>query len=212
LNLLAAGLQSDEQGRLWCNEHGQTWARHIYGIGDVVGFPEVSQVSLDQAGRVLRHAFGDDGQGCSAPAFGLKTICGLAMCGATEERLRDDLVAYEVGTARFVDDSYRPSGEGRGFLKLLFHRESLELLGVHCLSESAVELIRLGQIVMSLGGTIEAFRDKNFQGVPLSDCYRLAAEDGFARIAGESADCQPRSQTGSCRSSASCRRPALSPR
>ena len=187
LNLGAAGLIPDEQGRLWCNEQGQTWVKHIYGIGDVVGYPDLARASLDQSRRVIETLL-RKGSNASLPiSQGVLTIPELAMVGATEEQLRHDLVAYEVGVARFTDTSRgQIGGSPTATLKLLFHRESFELLGVHCLSESATELIRLGETVMSLGGTIESFLDKSFSDSPLTECYRQAAENGFARIADES--------------------------
>lgn len=187
LNLGAAGLESDEQGRLWCNEHGQTWIKHIYGVGDVVGFPVLARAALNQSRRVVETLFGKESNTLSPIPRGLLTIPELAMVGATEEQLRHDLVAYEVGVARFADTSRGEiTGLPSAMLKLLFHRESFELLGVHCLSESATELIRLGETVMSLGGTIESFLDTSFDDSPLTECYRQAAENGFARLADES--------------------------
>ena len=187
LNLSAAGLLPDEQGRLWCNEHGQTWIKHIYGIGDVVGFPVLARTSLNQSRRVIESLFGMEPHTSSPISRGLLTIPELAMVGMTEEQLRHDLVAFEVGVARFADTSRGEiSGSPSAMLKLLFHRESLELLGVHCLSESATELIRLGETVMSLGGTIESFLDTNLGETRLTACYRQAAENGLARLADES--------------------------
>ncbi len=215
LNLSAAGLVPDEQGRLWCNEQGQTWIKHIYGIGDVVGFPVLARASMNQSRRVIEHLFGERSNATSPISHGLLTMPELASVGATEEQLSHDLVAYEVGVARFADTSLGQfSGSPSAMLKLLFHRESLELLGVHCLSESASELIRLGETVMSLGGTVESFLDKNFEDLPLTKCYRQAAENGFARLADESL-ATPRAskfQSRRRKTSAKRRRLALSPR
>lgn len=183
LDLAAAGLQSDEQGRLWCNEFGQTWVKHIYGVGAVVGFPAILGLSAESGTRVVQHAFGQPVSDTLPVSRGLMTVPELAMVGATEQQLRDDLVAYEVGVARFGDDSRgQVGGTATGMLKLLFHRESLELLGVHCLGETASEWIRLGQTVMSLGGTIEAFRDENIFSSAIPECFRLAADDGLRRL------------------------------
>lgn len=208
LNLDAADLLPDEQGRLWCNNHGQTWVNHIFGMGDVVGFPALARATLDQSRRIIEDIFGEGARATSALARGLLTTPELAMVGATEEQLRHDLVAYEVGIARFRETT-RPA-----MLKLLFHRESLELLGVHCLSESATELIALGETVMSLGGTIESFRDRSFCESPLSECFRQAAENGFARLADESlATSRPRKFRSRSRIAlTSQRRPLSSPR
>ncbi len=192
LNLKAAGLMVDEQGRLWCNEHGQTWIEHIYGIGDVVGFPTFASASLDQAGRFAQHVFGQAANAETLASFRFSTIPELAMVGATEEQLAHDLVAYEVGVSRFRDGSCgHIDGPATGMLKLLFHRESLQLLGVHCLGESASELIRIGQTVMSFSGSIEAFRDECFHDAALTECYRLAAEDGLRRLEEEPAIPEP---------------------
>ncbi len=183
LDLSAAGLLPDEQGRLWCNEFGQTWVKHIYGVGAVVGFPATASRSTASGTRAVQHAFGQPIGDTLPVSAGLMTIPEMAMVGATEQQLRDDLVAYEVGAVRFRDDSCDDiDGPAAGMLKLLFHRESLELLGVHCLGESASELIRLGQTVMSLGGTIESFRDENIFSSAIPECFRLAAEDGLRRL------------------------------
>jgi NAD(P) transhydrogenase len=217
LNLGAAGLLPDEQGCLWCNEWGQTWVKHIYGLGDVVGFPALASESLSQSRRVIEHLFGKHANGSSPNLRGVLTSPELAMVGATEEKLRHDLVAYEVGVAQFADTSCgQMSGLPSAMLKLLFHRESFELLGVHCLSESATDLIRLGEMVMSLGGTIASFRDQSISDAPLSECYRQAAEDGFARVADGSFDSvdsyRSRTRPRSRKRSSSQRRLASSPR
>jgi NAD(P) transhydrogenase len=215
LNLNAAGLFPDEQGRLWCNEQGQTWIKHIYGIGDVVGFPVLARASLNQSRRVIESLFGTAPIASSPISRGLLTTPELAMVGATEEQLRHDLVAYEVGVARFADTSRSEiCGSPAAMLKLLFHRESLELLGVHCLSGSATELIRLGETVMSLGGTIESFLDKNMAEAPLTACYRQAADNGLARLADESHSTlrSPQFQSRLRQRTAKHRRLALSPR
>ena len=53
LNLSAAGLQTDEHGRLWCNDNLQTWQPHIYGCGDVVGYPHLDESPHEQAERAV---------------------------------------------------------------------------------------------------------------------------------------------------------------
>lgn len=183
LDLDAAGLLADEQGGLWCNEYGQTWVNNLYGVGEVVGFPTSTRHAIGQGSLAIRHAFGQPTSEILPVAHGLMTTPEIAMVGATEQQLRHDLVAYEVGVARFREDARGHVGAAEsGMLKLLFHRESLELLGVHCLGESAAERIRLGQTVMSMGGSIELFHDECLSDSALSDCYRLAAEDGMRRV------------------------------
>jgi NAD(P) transhydrogenase len=73
-------------------------------------------------------------------------------------------------------------GEDYGMLKLLFHRESRKLLGVHIIGERATELIHIGQAVMSFGGTIDYFVNTVFNYPTLSDAYKLAAMNGIYRL------------------------------
>ena len=180
INLPAAGLTPDEQGRLWCNEHYQTWIKHIYGVGDVVGFPALASMALEQGRHAVQHAFGQRVSSSKQIPYGLFTVPELAMVGPTEERLRDERVPYEVGVANFQDvPRGHIAGSPEGLLKLLFDRESLQLLAVHCLGESATELIHVGQTVMSFGGTIEYFRDAVFSYPTMAECYKVAATNAL---------------------------------
>jgi NAD(P) transhydrogenase len=100
LNLKAAGLETDERGRLWCNENHQTWVPHIYGVGDVVGFPILASVSMEQGRRAVCHAFGQPFDGCRHMPYGLFTIPEISMVGKSEEQL---------SSSQVVDTSVSPS-------------------------------------------------------------------------------------------------------
>jgi len=47
-------------------------------------------------------------------------------------------------------------------LKLIFHRETRELLGVHIIGDAAAELVHIGQAVLVLKGTIDYFVETVF--------------------------------------------------
>ncbi len=183
LNLEAAGLEPDERGRLWCNEHHQTWVSHIYGVGDVVGFPALASVSMEQGRRAVCHAFGQPFEACAEMPYGLFTIPEISMIGRSEEQLTRDHEPYEVGIARFREISRgQILGDQTGMLKLLFHRETRKILGIHCLGETATEIIHIGQAVMSFGGKIDYFRDTVFNYPTMAECYKVAAFDGFNKL------------------------------
>ena len=67
-------------------------------------------------------------------------------------------------------------------LKLLFHQETRELLGVHIIGEGATELVHIGQAVLALGGTIDYFVDNVFNYPTLAEAYKVAAMDGLHRL------------------------------
>jgi NAD(P) transhydrogenase len=68
-------------------------------------------------------------------------------------------------------------------LKIVFHRETRHLLGVHIIGEGASELLHIGQAVMALGGTLDYFIDTVFNYPTLAECYKAAAFNGINRLA-----------------------------
>lgn len=183
LNLEAAGLEMDERGKLFCNEHHQTWVEHIYGVGDIVGFPALASVSMEQGRRAVCHAFGKPYEKTKLMPYGLYTIPEISMIGKSEEELTADCVPYEAGIARFSEIARgHIVGDKSGLLKLLFHRETRKLLGVHCIGETATEIIHIGQTVMAFGGTIDYFRDTVFNYPTMAECYKVAAFDGLNKL------------------------------
>lgn len=184
LNLSAAGLSADSRGRLGCDSDLRTVVPHIYSAGDVIGFPALASTSMEQGRRAVCHAFGQPFKGCDHLPYGLFTIPEISMIGRNEEQLTHDRVPYEVGIARFKEIARgQISGDETGLLKLLFDRRSHEILGVHCIGESATEIVHIGQAVMSLGGTIEYFRDTVFNYPTMAESYKVAAFDGLNKLA-----------------------------
>jgi NAD(P) transhydrogenase len=183
LNLQAAGLDPDERGRLWCDENHRTLVPHIYGAGDVVGFPALASVSMEQGRRAVCHAFGQPFHACRHMPYGLYTIPEISMVGKSEEQLTKDRVPYEVGIARFREIARgQILGDKLGLLKILFHRTTRKLLGVHCIGETATEIIHIGQSVMAFDGTIDYFRDTVFNYPTMAECYKVAAFDGLNKL------------------------------
>jgi NAD(P) transhydrogenase len=198
LNLPAAGLEPDERGRLWCNENNQTWVPHIYGAGDVVGFPSLASVSMEQGRRAVCHAFGQPFEMSKCLPYGLFTIPEISMVGETEQKLTADCVPYEVGVARYREIARgHIIGDTTGMLKILFHRQTRKILGVHCIGEAATEIVHIGQAVMAHDGTLDYFRDTVFNYPTMAECYKVAAFDGFNKINYDrlcTARCAPKSE------------------
>jgi NAD(P) transhydrogenase len=120
---------------------------------------------------------------CQFTPYGLFTIPEISMVGQNEEQLTEQRVPYEVGMARFSEIARgQIAGDRSGMLKLLFHRETRELLGVHVIGESSTEIVHIGQAVMALGGTIDYFRDTVFNYPTMAECYKVAALDGLNKL------------------------------
>jgi NAD(P) transhydrogenase len=185
LNLAAAGLEADSRGRIAVDEHYRTKVEHIYAVGDVVGFPSLASVSMEQGRIAAARAF-DDQAATSNPSFypyGIYTIPEISFIGKTEEQLTGEDVPYEVGLAYYRETARgQIRGDTTGRLKLIFHRDTRQLLGVHIIGEDAAELVHIGQAVMILGATIDYFIDTVFNYPTLAECYKVAAFNGLGRL------------------------------
>jgi len=185
LNLAAAGLEADQRGRIAVDEHYQTKVEHIYAAGDVVGFPSLASVSMEQGRIAAQRAFGDH-DATSNPSFypyGIYTIPEISFIGKTEEQLTGEDVPYEVGMAYYREVARgQIRGDTTGRLKLIFHRDTLKVLGVHVIGEGASELVHIGQAVMTLDGTMDYFIHAVFNYPTLAECYKVAAFNGLGRL------------------------------
>jgi NAD(P) transhydrogenase len=184
LNLEAAGLAADDRGRLKVNAQYQTEVPHIYAVGDLIGFPSLASTSMEQGRLAACHAFG---AACkSVPAlfpYGIYSIPEISMVGMTEEELTQNGVPYEVGKAHYKEIARgQIIGDSTGLLKLVFHRDLRDLLGVHIIGENASELVHIGQAVLAFGGTLDYFVDTVFNYPTLAECYKTAAFDGINRL------------------------------
>ncbi len=184
LNLAAAGLTADGRGRISVDENYRTSQPNIYAVGDVIGFPSLASVSMEQGRIAVARAYNKPVN--SSPAyfpFGIYTIPEISFIGKTEEQLTDEDVPYEVGVAYYREIARgQIRGDTTGRLKLIFHRETHDLLGVHIIGESASELLHIGQAVMILGGKVDYFVNTVFNYPTLAECYKAAAFNGINKL------------------------------
>jgi NAD(P) transhydrogenase len=184
LRLANAGLPADDRGRIRVNEHYQTDVPNVYAVGDVIGFPSLASTSMEQGRLAACHALGVPAT--SVPElfpYGIYTIPEISMCGRNEEELTADGIPYEVGKARYREIARgQIIGDTTGLLKLLFHNETRQLLGVHIIGEGASELVHIGQAVLAFGGKVDYFVNTVFNYPTLAECYKTAAFDGVNRL------------------------------
>src|SRR5262249_25285801 len=182
--LAAAGIEADSRGRIPVDADFKTKQPNIYATGDVIGFPSLASVSMEQGRLAAAHAFGRTIN--SNPAnypYGIYTIPEISFIGKTEEQLTNEDVPYEVGLAYYRETARgQIRGDTTGRLKLIFHRETREILGVHIIGEGAAELLHIGQAVMVLKGTINYFVETVFNYPTLAECYKTAAFNGLNKV------------------------------
>ncbi len=184
LQIEAAGVQPGERGKLNVNEFFQTNVPHIYAAGDVIGFPALASTSMEQGRLAGCHMFGKPTHfKPELLPYGIYTIPEISMVGKTEQQLTQAKVPYEVGIARYEELAKgQMLGDEQGILKLLFCPDTLSVLGVHIIGDRAAEIVHIGQAVLSLGGTIEYFRDTVFNYPTLAEAFKVAALDGLNKL------------------------------
>ncbi|HEX8073012.1 MAG TPA: Si-specific NAD(P)(+) transhydrogenase [Pyrinomonadaceae bacterium] len=184
LNLAAAGLESDARGRIPVDAEYRTKQSHILAVGDVIGFPSLASVSMEQGRIAVGRALGAPvhTEPGSYP-YGIYTIPEMSFVGKTEEQLTDEDVPYETGVAYYREIARgQIRGDTTGRLKLIFHRETREILGVHIIGEGATEILHIGQAVLVLKGTVDYFVNTVFNYPTLAECYKAAAFNGLNKL------------------------------
>ena len=185
LGLENLGIETNERGLIKVNERYQTKVPNIYAVGDVIGFPSLASVSMDQGRLAAVHAFNKGDISClnTQLPLGIYTIPEVSLVGESEKTLTAAGHEYEVGIARYFELARgQIMNDHDGMLKLVFDRKSKRLLGIHIIGERATELIHIGQAVMSHGGTIDYFVETVLNYPTLAEAYKVAALDGLARL------------------------------
>ena len=186
LNVEALGLKANSRGQLKVDDNYRTDIDNIYAAGDVIGWPSLASAAYDQGRCAAAFMVGDsDAEPVSSVPTGIYTIPEISSIGKTEQELTDEKVPYEVGQAFFKHLARAQIiGERSGVLKILFHRETLEILGIHCYGNHASEIIHIGQAVMKCksNNTLEYFVNTTFNYPTMAEAYRVAALNGLNRV------------------------------
>lgn len=186
LGLENVGLQPDHRGQLQVNGSYQTAIANIYAAGDVIGWPSLASASYNQGRVVAAGILGENRASITETPTGIYTLPEISSVGKTERELTAAKVPYEVGRA-YLKNTARAqiSGEDVGVLKILFHIETFQILGIHCFGAEASEIIHIGQAIMRQPGeanTIHYFLDTVFNYPTMAEAYRIAALEGINRL------------------------------
>lgn len=188
MGLEELGIERDSRGSIVVNENYQSAQPHIYAVGDVVGFPSLASAAYDQGRFAATHlVFGKcDEELVKHIPTGIYTIPEISSVGLTERELTAQKIPYEVGHSQFKSLARAQiTGQTVGMLKLLFHRDTLEILGVHCFGSQASEIIHIGQAIMSQKGEANSlmyFINTTFNYPTMAEAYRVAALNGLNRV------------------------------
>jgi NAD(P) transhydrogenase len=188
IGLEKISVSTNERGHIQVNDHYQTAHPHIYAVGDVVGWPSLASAAYDQGRFAATHA----SQGSSDLRLvrdiptGIYTSPEISSLGRTERELTESKIPYEVGHSLFRSLARAQiTGQTVGMLKILFHRDTLEILGIHCFGDQAAEIIHIGQAIMRQpcpANSLKYFINTTFNYPTMAEAYRVAALNGLNRL------------------------------
>ncbi|WP_028304126.1 Si-specific NAD(P)(+) transhydrogenase [Oceanospirillum maris] len=187
IGLELVGLEANGRGQLEVDQHYRTSVEHVYAVGDVIGWPSLASAAYDQGRSAAADILDDDEfRFVNEVPTGIYTIPEISSVGKSERELTEAKIPYEVGQAFFKDTARAQiTSETAGMLKILFHRETMELLGIHCFGDQASEIVHIGQAIMNQegeGNTIKYFVNNTFNYPTMAEAYRVAALNGLNRL------------------------------
>lgn len=187
LNLEKIGLKCGKREIIEVDNHYRTNIPHIFAVGDVIGFPALASTSMDQGRVAVAHMFHtqDLEHLSQVVPYGIYTVPEISTVGMTEEEAKETPLDYCTGKARYEDMARgRIMGAKAGFLKLVFDRTTLQILGVHIIGHIATELIHYGVMCVKTKKNLYDVIGEVFNFPTLHDLYKYAAYDGLGNLAG----------------------------
>ena len=157
LNLAAAGVQTDQRGRITINHAFQTSAADIFAIGDVVAGPMLAHKAEEDGIAAVELMAGKAGHvDYNTIPLVVYTAPELAWVGKTQEELTAKGVKFRVGKFRFSANARAMClDETHGLVKILADEYSDRVLGVHILGPQASSLIAEAVMAMAMGASSE---------------------------------------------------------
>ena len=188
LALEKAGVVLGKRQAVVVNEHYRTNVPHIFAVGDVIGFPALAATGMDQGRVAISHMFDidDSDRLPKILPYGIYTIPEVSMAGMTEEQAREQKLDYAVGVAHHaLTHRGRIMGLTSGFLKIVFIKQTLVIVGCHLIGPLSAELIHFGLGLVAGGKNINDVIDTVFNYPTLHEIYKYACYDGLGNIEGK---------------------------
>lgn len=177
LGLENVGVKTDDRGRIEVNEHLETSVAGIYAIGDVI------------KGAMLAHKAEEEGMFVAEVIAGQKphinyllipnvvyTWPEVAAVGYTEEELKEKNIPYKSGSFPFkASGRARASMDTDGLVKVLAHKETDEILGVHMVGPRCADMIAEAVVAMEFRASAEDIARMSHAHPTFTESFKEAA-------------------------------------
>jgi NAD(P) transhydrogenase len=185
LKLEQIGVKTGKRELIIVDHQYRTNISNIFAVGDVIGFPALASTSMEQGRIAVAHIFQTQDLEHLPTYFpyGIYTIPEVSTIGLTTEEAKDKNILYATGKAYYANmPRGKIMGAKTGMLKLLFHKDTLQILGVHIIGRIATEIIHYGVILVEDKKTLHHIISQVFNCPTLHDLYKYAAYDGLIQV------------------------------
>jgi len=183
LGLSNVGVKVSERGQVEIDDHWRTNVPNIYAIGDVVKGPMLAHKAEEEGIAVVEHIAGKGGHvNYEAIPNVIYTHPEVASVGKTEEELKSEGVAYNVGKFPFMANSRaRANADSDGLVKFLACKETDKILGIHIVASNAGEMIAEGVLAMEYGASCEDIGRTCHAHPTMSEAFKEAAMSAYGK-------------------------------
>lgn len=183
LGLEQMGIQTDKFGRIQVDDHFRTQIPNIFAIGDVIAGPMLAHKAEEEGIACVENIAGLHGHvNYNAIPGVIYTYPEVASVGKTEEELKEEGVAYNVGKFPMMANSRaRAVGESDGFVKVIADKATDRILGVHIIASNAGEMISEGVVGLEYGAASEDIARTCHAHPTLSEAFKEACSAAYGK-------------------------------
>ncbi|UTW47027.1 dihydrolipoyl dehydrogenase [Bacterioplanoides sp. SCSIO 12839] len=172
-----SGVNLDERGFIFVNEHCATDAPGVYAIGDVVRGPMLAHKASEEGVMVAERIAGHKAQlNYDVIPSVIYTHPEIAWVGKTEDELKAAGESYNVGMFPFAANGRAmAAADTDGFVKVVADAETDRILGCSVIGPNAGDLVQQIVVAMEFGSTAEDVGMMVFAHPSISEAVHEAA-------------------------------------
>lgn len=180
IGLESAGIKVDGRGFIETDDTLQTASKGHYAIGDANGKCLLAHAASAHGVSAVESALGHPRAFESPIPFAVYTFPEVAGVGLTHEEARARAIPVSVGMFPLGHlGKAMAVGDTEGFVKILRHRETDLVLGVHMIGHNATEVIASATALLDQKATATNVAETVFAHPTISEAVKEAAEDSL---------------------------------
>ena len=181
VGLETVGIETSERGFVRVDDTMSTSAEGVYCIGDATGRCLLAHAASAHGVAAARNALGEETSFQAPIPWAVYTFPEIAGVGFTESAAREKGLPISVGKFPIGHlGKAMAVGETEGFAKVIRHRETDELLGVHLMGHNVTEIVAVAGAMLHTRASTHDLAETVFAHPTISESVKEAAEDALS--------------------------------